>query len=62
LMRKRASVLYDIDRGKTIRRSHENPEIQRIYKEYFERPLGPKSHKILHTHYDKKFPEGIYRK
>ena len=62
LMKKRASVLYDIDRGKTIRRSHENPEIQRIYKEFFERPLGPKSHKILHTHYDKKYPEGIYRK
>ncbi|MEI7615331.1 MAG: NADH-dependent [FeFe] hydrogenase, group A6 [Actinomycetota bacterium] len=62
LMKKRAAVLYDIDRGKTIRRSHENPEIQRIYKEFFERPLGPKSHKILHTHYDKKYPEGIYRK
>ncbi len=62
LMKKRAGVLYEIDRGKPVRRSHENPEIQRIYKEFFERPLGPKSHKILHTHYDKKFPEGIYRK
>jgi iron-only hydrogenase group A len=62
LLKKRASVLYGLDRAKTIRRSHENPEIQRIYKEFFERPLGPKSHKILHTHYSKKYPQGIYRK
>lgn len=62
LLKKRASVLYALDRGKTVRRSHENPEIQRIYKEFFERPLGPKSHKILHTHYSKKYPQGIYRK
>ncbi len=62
LLKKRARVLYDLDRSKTIRRSHENPEIQRIYKEFFERPNGPKAHKILHTHYGQKFPEGIYRK
>jgi NADP-reducing hydrogenase subunit HndD len=62
LLKKRASVLYEIDRAKTVRRSHENPEIQRIYKEFFERPLGPKSHKILHTHYSKKYPQGIFRK
>jgi len=62
LMKKRASVLYGIDRAKTVRRSHENPEIQRIYKEFFERPLGPKSHHILHTSYEKKLPQGIYKK
>ncbi len=62
LLKKRANVLYEIDRAKTVRRSHENPEIQRIYKEFFERPLGPKSHKILHTHYLKKYPQGIFRK
>lgn len=62
LLKKRAGVLYEIDRAKTVRRSHENPEIQRIYKEFFERPLGPKSHKILHTHYSKKYPQGIFRK
>jgi NADP-reducing hydrogenase subunit HndD len=62
LLKKRASVLYGIDRAKTIRRSHENPDVQRIYKEFFERPLGPKSHKILHTHYEKKLPKGVFRK
>ncbi len=62
LLKKRASVLYGIDRSKTIRRSHENPDVQRIYKEFFERPSGPKSHKILHTHYEKKLPKGVFRK
>ncbi len=62
LLKKRASVLYNIDRSKTIRRSHENPDVQRIYKEFFERPLGPKSHKILHTHYGEKLPKGVFRK
>lgn len=62
LFKKRASVLYGLDRGKTIRRSHENPEIQRIYKEYLGSPLGHKSHELLHTHYEKKLPQGIYHK
>ncbi len=62
LLKKRASVLYGLDRGKTIRRSHENPEIQRIYKEFLGTPLSQKSHEILHTKYKKKLPHGIYRK
>ncbi len=62
LLQKRASVLYEIDRAKTVRRSHENPEIQRIYKEFFGRPLSHKSHEILHTHYTEKFPKGVYKK
>jgi NADP-reducing hydrogenase subunit HndD len=62
LLRKRASVLYSLDRSKTIRRSHENPDVQRIYKEFFERPLGPKSHKILHTTYKQKQPKGVLKK
>ncbi len=62
LLKKRASVLYNLDRAKTIRRSHENPEIQRIYKEFLGTPLSQKSHEILHTKYKKKLPQGIYRK
>lgn len=56
---KRAQALYDIDTAKTIRRSHENPEIQRLYKEFLGRPLGPTSHQLLHTHYKPHFPKGI---
>ncbi|MDD5730050.1 MAG: NADH-dependent [FeFe] hydrogenase, group A6 [Candidatus Omnitrophica bacterium] len=58
-LKKRAEALYNIDRNKTIRRSHENPDIQRIYKEFLGRPLSAKSHKILHTHYKPKEPKGI---
>ncbi|MBN2190850.1 MAG: iron hydrogenase small subunit, partial [Candidatus Aureabacteria bacterium] len=42
-----------------IRRSHENPDVQRLYKEFLGRPLSEISHKILHTHYKKKEPKGI---
>ncbi len=58
-LKKRADALYGLDRQKTIRRSHENPDIQRIYKEFLGRPLGPVSHKYLHTHYKAKTPAGI---
>jgi len=58
-LRLRAEALYGIDRNKTIRRSYENPDIQRLYKEFLGRPLGAVSHKLLHTHYSKKSPKGI---
>ncbi len=58
-LKKRAEALYGIDRNKTIRRSHENPDIQRMYKEFLGRPLSSKSHELLHTHYKKKEPKGI---
>ncbi len=56
---KRAEALYSLDRTKTIRRSHENPDIQRIYKDFLGRPLSPVSHKLLHTHYKLHEPKGI---
>ena len=55
----RAQALYDLDRAKTIRRSHDNPDIQRLYKEYLGRPLSEKSHELLHTHYKAHLPKGI---
>ncbi|MCX7919662.1 MAG: NADH-dependent [FeFe] hydrogenase, group A6 [bacterium] len=58
-LQKRAEALYQIDRAKTIRRSYENPDIQRIYKKYLGRPLSPLAHKLLHTHYKAKKPVGI---
>ena len=61
-LRKRAEALYGIDRAKTIRRSHENPDIQRIYREFLGRPLSEKSHKLLHTRYKAKEPKGIIPK
>jgi iron only hydrogenase large subunit-like protein len=40
-----------------LRKSHENPSITRIYKDFFGEPLGPKSHELLHTHYETR---GVY--
>ena len=54
-----AEALYNLDRGKTIRRSHDNPDIQRLYKEFLGRPLSEKSHELLHTHYKAHLPKGI---
>ncbi|MBN1256942.1 MAG: iron hydrogenase small subunit [Planctomycetes bacterium] len=56
---KRAEALYGNDRKNTIRRSHENPEIQRLYREFLQKPLSEKSHELLHTHYSPKEPKGI---
>ena len=51
---KRANALYSIDEKSTIRKSHENPIIKQIYKEYLEEPGSHKAHKLLHTSYSKK--------
>lgn len=52
--KKRMEALYREDEGKTLRKSHENPDIIRIYEEYLEKPLGHKSHELLHTVYTKR--------
>lgn len=48
---KRAKAIYDEDMGMPIRKSHENPEIIEIYKDFLGKPNGHKSHELLHTHY-----------
>ena len=48
---KRSDAIYREDSGMPIRKSHENPEVAQIYKEFLEKPLGHKSHQLLHTHY-----------
>ena len=47
----RADCLYSIDEKSTIRKSHENPVLKKIYKDYLGEPLGEKAHHLLHTHY-----------
>ncbi len=51
VLKKRAAALYREDAGKTLRKSHENPYIQKLYADYLGRPLGEKAHKLLHTQY-----------
>lgn len=66
-MAKRAQVLYDKDRFKTVRRSHLNKDIIKLYKDYLSEPGSPLAHKLLHTRYNpkrEKYPniheEGLY--
>jgi len=59
LLKKRAEALYSSDRDRKIRKSHENPDIKKLYKEFLGEPLGKKSHELLHTHYKQHFPQGI---
>ncbi|HRS54556.1 MAG TPA: iron hydrogenase small subunit, partial [Bacteroidales bacterium] len=51
IRKKRAKAIYEEDENMPIRKSHENPEIIEIYKEFLHEPLGHKSHTLLHTHY-----------
>ena len=47
----RMDALYDIDKKNPLRKSHENPDIIRIYKDFLGEPLSEKSHTLLHTEY-----------
>lgn len=54
----RASVLYGIDSASQIRKSHDNPEIKKIYADYLGTPGSEKAHHLLHTTYVKR---GLYK-
>ena len=54
----RAKALYDQDAGQKYRRSHENPVLQTVYKEYLGEPGGHKAHEVLHCSY---VPQKKYR-
>ncbi len=45
----RAGNLYGLDRISNLRFSHENPSIQKVYREYFQEPMSEKAHHLLHT-------------
>ena len=47
----RADSLYSIDERSTIRKSHENPVVKKIYEEFLEKPGSYRAEKLLHTKY-----------
>lgn len=47
----RAAALYKEDADKPIRKSHENPEIKKIYADFLGEPNSHKAHELLHTTY-----------
>nr|WP_277998908.1 NADH-dependent [FeFe] hydrogenase, group A6 [Moorella sulfitireducens] len=53
----RIKGIYQADVEMPIRKSHENPSIHALYREFLGKPLSETSHHILHTHYT---PRGKY--
>ena len=51
IVKKRMEAIYREDRSKQIRKSHENPVVQALYKEYMGEIGGEKAHDLLHTHF-----------
>ena len=51
IRKKRIEAIYREDEGKKLRKSHENPAVLELYRDFLGEPLGEMSHKLLHTHY-----------
>ena len=50
----RIKALYNKDEAMTLRKSHENPEIIKVYEDFYGKPLSELAEKMLHTsYYDK---------
>ena len=54
IRKRRAESIYAEDQGKQLRKSHENPDVLALYKEFLGTPLGSISHHLLHTCYTKR--------
>ncbi len=48
---KRIEAIYNLDRSLPVRKSHDNPAIQKLYEDFLGEPNGEKAHHLLHTHY-----------
>ena len=51
ILQKRIDAIYNEDKNKVIKKSHENPSILKLYNEYLGAPYGEKAKDLLHTHY-----------
>ena len=51
VLNNRMQAIYEIDKNKKLRKSHENPSIKKLYDEYLEKPGSDIAHKLLHTKY-----------
>jgi len=54
IVKKRQEAIYEEDRNRKLRKSNENPEILKLYKEYLGEPFGETAHKLLHTHFEER--------
>lgn len=51
---RRGLALYQEDRDLPVRKSHQNPEVLKVYERFLGEPNSPKAHKLLHTYYFKR--------
>lgn len=51
IRQRRMAAVYRADQELSLRKSHDNPQVQTLYQEFLEKPLSEMSHKLLHTHY-----------
>lgn len=59
LRRARAGGLYGEDAAMGVRKSHDNPAVQVLYKEFLGSPLSERAHQLLHTEYT---PRPLYQR
>ncbi|NLV74137.1 MAG: 4Fe-4S dicluster domain-containing protein [Chloroflexi bacterium] len=52
--RNRAQALYSEDERQVLRKSHDNPDIKKLYEDFLKGPNSELAHKLLHTHYHKR--------
>jgi len=51
ILEKRMQAIFNEDRNKRVRKSHENPFIKQLYGEFLGEPHGKLAKKLLHTSY-----------
>lgn len=49
--RQRIEAIYRVDAGLPLRKSHHNPAVAHLYREFLQQPLSEISRHLLHTHY-----------
>jgi len=54
---KRRETLFAIDRATAVRQSHNNPQVQALYRDFLERPFSEKAHHLMHTYYTERSVE-----
>lgn len=48
---RRRDTLFNIDRQARVRQSHNNTQVQALYRDFLEKPYSAKAHELLHTYY-----------
>lgn len=47
----RTKAIYKVDAAMPLRKSHQNPAVRQLYKDFLKTPLSEKAHHLLHTEY-----------